>query len=806
MSRRGLAGAVALSILLWTGLAGAGGLHPALDAQLRALPPGDTLSVIVEMADQADPAAAAALHPRYARTARLQAVRDALQQLANLRQGAIRAHLLREQSLGKVRRMVSLWIFNGLAVTATEPVIRALAARPDVREVRPDALIPMPAPRPAAAGPAADASEWNIAQIRAPEVWALDPAYNGAGTVVGSFDTGVDLTHPDLAGRYRGDHAISWFDPYGQHGAPFDFDGHGTHTTGTAVGGGAGGTNIGVAPGARWIAAKAWNDLGFGFTSAFHEIFQWFLAPGGDPANAPDVVNSSWGFSSAGCIAEFLPDVRAFRAAGIFPAFAAGNDGPEPGSVRSPGTYAESFAVGATDFLDDIAFFSGQGPSPCDGSVKPDVSAPGDSILSSVPGGYLIFSGTSMATPHVTGAVAVLRSINPALTVDELETVLAQGAVDLGPSGPDNGFGAGRLDLFTSAQIVLGGGSRPVVTVVATDPGAAEAGLAPGVFTVSRTGSTDEILTVSYTVGGTATPGSDYAALSGSVTIPAGSGTATILVTPMDDSLVEPDETVVVKLSPDPAYIVGVPGSATVTIASDEVPPDLVIAAFSTPVSGGAGAALTVSDTTKNQGGGAAGASTTKFYLSTNNVLDGSDVLLGSRGVPGLAAGVSSSATTTVTIPAGTATGNYYLIAQADGDSGVAESQEGNNTSTRFIQIGADLVIAVFSTPVSGGAGAALTVSDTTKNQGGGAAGPSTTRFYLSTNSVLDAGDVLLGSRAIPALAPGASSAGSTPLTIPAGTATGNYYLIAQADGDSGVAETQEGNNTSTRPIQVSGP
>src|SRR3989304_5682066 len=270
MDRRSRAGAVALSILLWTGSAGAGGLHPAVDAQLRAPPPGDPLSVIVEMTDQADPRAAAALHPRHARTARLHAVRDALQQLANLRQGAIRANLLREQSLGNVRRMVPLWIFNGLAVTAT---------------------------------------------------------------------------HPDLASRYRGNHAISWFDPYGEHPEPFDSDGHGTHTTGTAVGGSAGGTSIGVAPGAQWIAAKAWNDLGFGFTSAFHEIFQWFLAPGGDPANAPDVVNSSWGFSSAGCIAEFLPDVRAFRAAGIFPAFAAGNDGPDPGSVLSPGTYAQSFAA-----------------------------------------------------------------------------------------------------------------------------------------------------------------------------------------------------------------------------------------------------------------------------------------------------------------------------------------------------------------------------------------------------------------------------------------------------------------------------
>ncbi len=182
---------------------------------------------------------------------------------------------------------------NGLAVTASEPVVRALAARPDVREVRLDRPIPRPVPVPAAAAPSAEISEWNLDQIRAPEVWAIASAYTGVGSVVGSFDTGVDGTHPNLAPRYRGDDATNWLDLYGEHTSPFDADGHGTHTTGTAMGGDAGGTNIGVAPGAQWIAAKAWDDNGVGLVSAFHQIFQCFLAPGGDPGSTITVTDTT---------------------------------------------------------------------------------------------------------------------------------------------------------------------------------------------------------------------------------------------------------------------------------------------------------------------------------------------------------------------------------------------------------------------------------------------------------------------------------------------------------------------------------
>jgi subtilisin family serine protease len=143
--------------------------------------------------------------------------------------------------------------------------------------------------------------------------------------------------------------------------------------------------------------------------------------------------------------------VQALRAAGIVPVFASGNSGPDPSSVLAPGSYAESFTVGSTDFFDDISFFSSQGPSPCDGATKPNISAPGEFILSTFPGAdYLYLDGTSMATPHVSGAAAVLLSIDPTLTVEEVEAALVVGSLDLGTPGADNEFGAGRLDLFES--------------------------------------------------------------------------------------------------------------------------------------------------------------------------------------------------------------------------------------------------------------------------------------------------------------------------------------------------------------------
>jgi subtilase family serine protease len=335
----------------------------------------------------------------------------------------------------------------------------------------------------------------------------------------------------------------------------------------------------------------------------------------------------------------------------------------------------------------------------------------------------------------------------------------------------------------------------PAVTIVASTPTAAEAGAAAGAFTVSRTGDTSDAMTVAYSVGGTATAGVDYAVLPGAITIAAGAASAVIPVVPVDDPLVEPNETVAVALSPDPGYVLA-SGAATVTIASDDAPADLVVTVLTGPSIAGAGTTITFNDTTKNQGAGPAQPSSTAFFLSKDTTLDAADVNLGSHAVPQLAGGVSYSATIAVEIPAATATGAYRVIAKADAGLANAESNENNNIKvSSTLSIGPDLMVSALTPPSTASAGAVITVSDTTKNQGGGSAGTSVTNFYLSANVLLDAADVLLGSRPVSALIAGAVETASTPLTIPSGTVAGVYYVLAKADGTGVVAETQETNN-----------
>ena len=185
---------------------------------------------------------------------------------------------------------------------------------------------------------------------------------------------------------------------------------------------------------------------------------------------------------------------------------------------------------------------------------------------------------------------------------------------------------------------------------------------------------------------------------------------------------------------------------------------DLYVPALSLPFAGGAGASIVVKDTTANLGGGVSPASITRFYLSANSTLDATDVRLNeSRAVPALEAGASSAGSTSVTIPADTAAGAYFLFAKADDDGVVSETSETNNTSSARVTIGPDLTIPTLTASASSvAAGSAVVITDTVANPGGGLAGPTVTRFYLSTNAVFDAGDVLLSpGLPVPAIAGG---------------------------------------------------
>jgi len=795
--------AIAVLLALPVAQATAGRVHPELEARLARAFPNDRIAVIVRMREQANPRSIVSTLPqKAARKLRRKALVDALRDQASGGHARLRAEIAGDELAGEVERVIPFWVFNGMALHASERVIRRLAAREDVLEVRLDSPVPPP-PSPTSVDTPAGPAEWNIALVRAPEVWAMDPAYNGSGVVVGSFDSGVDITHPDLFSRYRGDHAISWFDPYQQHGLPFDANGHGTHTTSTAVGGNASGTHIGVAPGAKWIAARGWNDSGSGTLSAFHQVFQWFLAPGDDPANAPDVVNNSWALIIAGCDPEFLPDIMAWRAAGIFPAFAAGNSGPFDSSVRSPGALVEAFAVGATDVFDEIATFSSRGPSPCSGVTKPDISAPGSNVRAAIPGGYAAMSGTSMATPHITGAVALLLSIKPALTVEELATILTRSASDLGPEGADNTYGTGRLDLAVAAEMALRGFDVPLVRASVTGSTVSENSTTPALVTFSRSGSIEQPLELKLTVEGTATAGVDYVPVPGSVTIPAGAASATISVLALDDTELEVNESLLVTIAPDPAYIVSWSRTASIIIASDEQFPDLTVSALTVPSVAGSGEAISVTDTATNRGGGPAAASVTRYFLSSNSVFEPSDTDLGSRDVPVLAPGASHAGTTTLTLPTA-ATGTWYVLAVADASNSLPETSDANNSASRVVRVGPDLDVLSVALPSASGAGLSFTASDSVKNAGGGASAASVTHYYLSFNGTLEINDdVLLGRREVSALAPGQTSVGTTTLTVPDGIATGNWYVIAVADGGGSIAETVEGNNTLVQTLRI---
>ncbi len=368
----------------------------------------------------------------------------ALKDTADRTQINLRNLFKNRQRQSLVKNFEPLWIINGFSLTATSAVINELASEPDVFSITPDDIQIVPtfgSPEP------------NVSYIDAPALWNL--GYTGQRVVVASMDSGVDISHPDLATRWRGG-TNSWFDPYGQHvSTPVDLSGHGTWTTGVMVGGDAGGTIVGIAPNAQWIGVKIFNDAGSATATAIHLGFQWLLDPDGNPAtaDAPDVVNNSWTYGAPGCNLEFELDLQSLRSAGILPVFAAGNGGPYANTSYSPANNPSAFSVGAINNTGGAYGLSSRGPSACSGSglVYPDVVAPGVNIRTTdLYGGYYNVSGTSLSSPHVAGILALLLSAYPNLSANDQEKALEYSAFDLGAVGPDNTYGYGRVDALSA--------------------------------------------------------------------------------------------------------------------------------------------------------------------------------------------------------------------------------------------------------------------------------------------------------------------------------------------------------------------
>jgi hypothetical protein len=387
------------------------------------------------------------------------AVKRLLMQTAEQSQRELIPQLEAWKQQGEVRRYRRFWIINAIAVEGTQQVFQALERHPAVAAIRPIRYIPAPRPIPSRRIVPQQAFTWGLQKIRVPEAWQTFQV-QGEGVVVGVIDTGIDPNHPDLRGKLRP--VNGWADFLEGSPTPIDPDGHGTHVSGTIAGGNASGVHIGVAPKVTLIVARAIP----GFDPQVLEAMQWVMDPDGDPNtdDGADVVNNSWGGSSDSptMIPEYRDIINAWIAARIFPAFAIGNEGPDPRTTGSPGDYPMAFGVGATDINDRIADFSSRGPVFWEGIgdiIKPDVSAPGVDIYSSVPGGgYESWMGTSMACPHVAGTVALMLSLAiknrriDEIDVDFLKRALEETAVDLGAPGKDNDYGSGRIDAFEALR------------------------------------------------------------------------------------------------------------------------------------------------------------------------------------------------------------------------------------------------------------------------------------------------------------------------------------------------------------------
>jgi subtilisin family serine protease len=291
-------------------------------------------------------------------------------------------------------------------------------------------------------------NSWAVAMMGADLAWEW--GYDGSGVVIGSLDTGIWLPHEQLKDNFRGGDN-SWFDPVTGSKKPSDSKGHGSGVLSCALGTNKNNRIIGIAKGSQWIAALA-NYRNFYNNIHMTLSADWMLNVG-----KPDVIVNAWSQGNKKCYEFDLDFINAWKAAEMFPVFAAGNRGPSKASSESPaelsGTFPEGlpvFSVGSIDEQGKVSSFSSRGPSRCGDFTFPTIVAPGENVPFVFPvklDAYMVYSGTSSATGFAAGAIAILIQKYPELSVSELEKLIKEKAVDKGPPGPDNDYGFGLIYL-----------------------------------------------------------------------------------------------------------------------------------------------------------------------------------------------------------------------------------------------------------------------------------------------------------------------------------------------------------------------
>ncbi len=466
-----------LAALLLAGFATAGTVDPELAQKIAGADPGTLQPTLIFMVNQLDVASMKHQHDlvQATRATRHREVVTALQRIATESQADLLAYLELAKSRGTAGEFRGFWITNMIFAQLTPAEIQAVAARSEVDIVYADfkGVIEEPVKTGEDNPPTIASVERGLKDVRADSMWVH--GYTGAGRLVCNIDTGVDGNHPALRARWHGANGFpaseSWLDTASPSNSfPHDEGSHGTHTMGTICGrSSTTADTIGIAIDAQWIAVRAVDVTGGNITMGF----QWAADPDGDPntvEDVPDVISNSWGSLPSGnpCPPDFYNVIDNCEAAGAAVVFAAGNEGPAAQTLRIPAnritTPYNAFSVGAIDGNQNsfpIASFSSRGPSQCDGvTIKPEVVAPGVNVRSSVPGGTYEstnWSGTSMACPHVAGAIALLRQVNPNASVDTIKWALIQSARDLpfsNPNGEDNTYGWGIIDINAARALI----------------------------------------------------------------------------------------------------------------------------------------------------------------------------------------------------------------------------------------------------------------------------------------------------------------------------------------------------------------
>ena len=529
-----------LAVLMAATMLRAGNITDNLAEEMMQLEPGETISTLVMMVEQypAWEQDQAMHNARVPMDERHTLVLNDLHAMADDTQQEIISHLIQCSLEGTVTDWHSFYIANMIAVKAVPEVIRELAQRDDVGDIYFDYPVENSAPiitpqkelndnRPSGNG---------LTVINADRVW-YELGINGTGALVCNIDTGVDGGHTALTDRWRGNHAPAaecFFDPVQSQTYPYDSGSHGTHTMGTITGmSPTTGDTVGVAFGAEWICAATIDHPGGGGIEGTIvlalESFEWALDPDGDPGSVddvPDVISNSWGIPHSyrpQCDETYWVAIDNCEAAGSFVVFAAGNESTQ--GLRSPPARATSeystFSVAALDISNPenpfVAGFSSRGPSLCSEDpvimIKPEVSAPGVDIYSSVPGGGYAggWSGTSMACPHVAGLAGLMRSANPGLDVTTMKQIMMDTVDDLG-TGNNNDTGWGMIDCYEAVlqamtgygradgHVDAGTGEALPATVSVVDGLQATTANGDGYYMISLPG--DESYTLSYSYFG----------------------------------------------------------------------------------------------------------------------------------------------------------------------------------------------------------------------------------------------------------------------------------------------------------------